>query len=295
MKIKTLDFITPTNKYIVKVDEKHLWNKFFKDHHYMDGTLPNGCIFYTLYILKDDKEILVSCLGVLFQITRKTKARRITRLVVLPEFQGLSISSTFLNTICEYYISEGIQEIFINTFHPRLGNFLSKSSLWNPSQNNLEAFETTKHEDELIISWGMSGLRDGVPMYRYKYINTFGASRPVYKLLYNPIKLITLRRQIREFKTRNEIDIVNNVIEVVNKLKIIEKDYKREIFILEKGYQYDSIEFLHSLSTDDKKHKESKKEHKKMFKGNKAKRLTKEQKEFLKKQKEDKNQLQEFF
>lgn len=182
----------PNIKMVVKEGEKEQWaSAGFHDHHYMTAnqsiidSLPRSCKFFTFYWVKDNEEILIGCLGVLNQISNKP-ARRITRLIVLPEFQGLGFSKIMLNNISELYRKEGIV-MYITTFHPRLGQFFENSSEWNPSTNNMESFKSLKEKD---LSKDIDGhpfkksLRDGVAMYRYHYVGNSD-----YTLEYNPLVL----------------------------------------------------------------------------------------------------------
>jgi len=160
MNIKFKSFNKPKLNIIVKEGEKHLW-KNFAEHHYMDHSLPKSCVFYTFYWVKDNEEILVGCTGVLFQIARNLTARRFTRLVVLPEYQGLGFGSLIINTIASYYKNEGIQRFYLSTFHPRLGEYMRNSDKWTPSNNNLTEFKT----NDKAATKAMKGLRDGIKMY----------------------------------------------------------------------------------------------------------------------------------
>jgi GNAT superfamily N-acetyltransferase len=66
----------------------------------LNGKLPNASICYGVY---DDKKI-VAFMGVLHQphgINKKIK--RVCRLVVLPDYQGVGIGTRFLKTIAEHY------------------------------------------------------------------------------------------------------------------------------------------------------------------------------------------------
>lgn len=60
---------------------------------------------------------------------------RIARLVILPEFQGLGISSSIMNVFGAMYKAKGI-EVTIRTVHPIVGGFLNKSNNWKELSTN---------------------------------------------------------------------------------------------------------------------------------------------------------------
>lgn len=175
----------------VKEGEKHLWSKFHP-YHYMTAnqdpktSFPNAAKIYTFYWLKDDTEILVGCLGVMFQIA-SYPAKRLTRVVVLPEFQGLGISSKMVNSISNFYTSHGFK-VYGATFHPRLGEFREKSKNWSSGHYNQRSFKlSTDHQEKT-----MTGLRDGQKMYRHFYSLSTN-----YTLKYDPVILATLQKEIK--------------------------------------------------------------------------------------------------
>jgi GNAT superfamily N-acetyltransferase len=204
-------FKKPKLEVIVKEGEKHLWSKFAV-HHYMDHNLPASSVFYTFYWIKDEQEILVGCCGVLFQIARNLKARRFTRVVVLPEYQGLGFGSKIINTIAAYYKHEGIQKFFLSTFHPRLGEYMRHSDKWEASNNNLKEFKT----NEKATEGAMKGLRDGVAMYRYSFV---GCEK--YSLRYNPIHILRIKTELKSMdKSTDEYKKLSEELRLISPEKI---------------------------------------------------------------------------
>ena len=195
MKIQTKSFKKPKQKLIVRVNERHLW-KYFHPHHYMTAykdpnkSLPSGAKFFTFYWLHDNQEILVGCLSVVFQISKKQQSKRLTRIVVLPEYQGLGFSSKMINAISEYYYSKGFM-IYYSSFHPRLGKYWETSKQWNAGMYNQREFKKTDmYGDKSVL-----GLRDGVKMYRYYY-----QPKRNYNLLIDALDLDEINKEIRELK-----------------------------------------------------------------------------------------------
>jgi len=166
---------------IVRKDEKHLWDRFAA-HHYMDHTLPRACGFFTFYAVIEQEEVLIGCLGVLMQIG-KIPGKRITRFVILPEYQGLGYSSRILNGISEYYLQSGYM-MYIVTFHPRLGEGLTRSDNWIETTNNQKSRNITT-EQATKINNSSNNLRAGQKMYRFKYLPITDDNRPTLDILIN--------------------------------------------------------------------------------------------------------------
>lgn len=269
--IKFKSFTKPEIKIIAKEGEKHLWDKF-APHHYMDHNLPQSCVFYTFYWIKDDEEILVGCLGVLFQIAKNLQAKRFTRIVVLPEYQGLGFASKMINTISKYYFDEGLQRMYLSTFHPRLGEYMTKSSNWASSFNNMKEFRTSEDADK----GAMKGLRDGVAMYRFNFI---GCAK--YNLLYNPIQITAHKKELRILQDQKRKE-TKEYKKLLAELKKLSPEPIKEIFEPEE-----------CLQVTNERHIKQKEEHKKLFNKNKRKVLTAEERKArkakLKESKEPKN------
>ena len=98
----------------------------FKKHHYLSGELANACHCYTACI--GDKP--VAFLGIIHRTGRDIKSYwGESRLVVLPEFQGLGIGKTMSETIGQEYLDRGFR-YFSKTSHPILGNYRNSSTKW---------------------------------------------------------------------------------------------------------------------------------------------------------------------
>ena len=92
----------------------------------MNGELPSAAICYGVY--DDDK--IIAFMGVLHQphgINKKIK--RVCRLVVLPDYQGVGIATRFLKIIAEHYTKQGY-DFSIVTSAKNLIYALNKSNDW---------------------------------------------------------------------------------------------------------------------------------------------------------------------
>ena len=254
----------------VKYNERHLW-KLFHPYHYMtadaeiDKSLPQGAAFFTFYLYTDGKEELFACIGVIPQVA-KVPARRFTRVVVLPEFQGMGLAGRCIDTLAEYYHKRGVK-IYSATFHPKLGEYRERSELWEASSMNLKAHKTSDNFENLGAH---SGLRDGVAMYRHGYASSMFP--PKFRLMYDILELTSLKSQRQKAEKGDKP-------ELTKKIRILEDQIKQ-------------IEYA-SLSDGISEHEaeEAKIQHKKMFK-TKRKKLTPEERRKLKdaKTREVKNQ-----
>lgn len=248
---------------IVKEGEKHLWKKF-APYHYMtankphDKTLPNGAKFFTFYWTNNNTEILVGCIGVMFQIA-SYPAKRLTRTIVLPEFQGLGISSKMINSISDFYTKQGFK-VYGATYHPRLGEYRENSKNWVAGHYNQREFKLSKDHNEK----SMAGLRDGEKMYRHYYTQTLN-----YDLLFDPIELHNLEKEIKTL----EKDITS---ENLDEYKTLRKKLNKIYSIIHKVLPPQKELSVGSLSDKDNK------KYKQQNKRNKRKVLTREERLKLK-------------
>lgn len=112
---------------ICRTQEKSLWN-VFKEHHYMSSELNGACHFYVMRL--HDTGELVGCFSTLSQMTGTKKwGWRVHRTVVLPDYQGLGISSRTLNFFGDYYHKQG-RFLSIRTSSIPMLNSLKNNPLW---------------------------------------------------------------------------------------------------------------------------------------------------------------------
>jgi GNAT superfamily N-acetyltransferase len=72
----------------------------------------------------------VAFIGVLHQPTRqRTPLKRVTRLVVLPDYQGIGIGRAFLDAVAEMYARDGF-EFEIKTSARNLVSSLKRDARW---------------------------------------------------------------------------------------------------------------------------------------------------------------------
>ena len=131
------------------------WN-IFKQHHYLTEDLNKAANNYV--VCWNDKPICF--IGILpFPGVGDEKTRRISRIVVLPDFQGLGLGKNILNYISSLYAKEK-NTMYIRTMSPALGIALSKDKNWIATSSNLKVPGQDSNGRKMIER----------PSYSYKYI-----------------------------------------------------------------------------------------------------------------------------
>lgn len=130
--------------------------KLFKQHHYLTEDLNKAATNYL--VLWNEQPICF--IGVLpFPGVGDEKTRRISRIVVLPDFQGLGLGKSILNYISSLYAkNESI--MYIRTMSPALGLALAKDNNWIATSSNLKIPGADSSGRKMIER----------PSYSYKYI-----------------------------------------------------------------------------------------------------------------------------
>ena len=105
----------------------------FKKHHYLT---PDANKSY-IYLLFEWNDIPVAISVVGRQIGRNTKkAYRLSRLVVLPDYQGLGIGSK-ISDFCAGIMKNEDAKYYIKTVNPALGEYNNKhTENWEPTAFN---------------------------------------------------------------------------------------------------------------------------------------------------------------
>jgi len=98
--------------------------EMFKRHHYLSGSLPPGCRCY-LTTWNDTPVNFCATLPVI----AKRNHRRFTRIVTLPDYQGLGIGMRSVAAVAELHRAEG-HRINVTSSHPALIRHCVRSPLW---------------------------------------------------------------------------------------------------------------------------------------------------------------------
>ena len=106
------------------------WHAFSK-HHYLSGNLHRGAQVY-VGLVADQPAVLTAILPFPHAVIKN--GRRISRTVVLPDYQGVGIGNKFVDQICSGLRAQGLQ-IFTTTSHPARVRALNKSPNWQLTRN----------------------------------------------------------------------------------------------------------------------------------------------------------------
>lgn len=102
---------------------QRVW-RLFARHHYLSGGLSRGA---TCYLARWEGQPVAFC-AVVAMIGR-SRHKRITRLVTLPDFQGLGIGTRLLDAVSEYYLAHGVR-VGITATHPAIVGYCRRSDRW---------------------------------------------------------------------------------------------------------------------------------------------------------------------
>ena len=121
----------PKIKLQVSRVEFDTWN-IFKKHHYLTESVNKGAKF----LLFEWNTKPVSIVAIL-NTPRKgmPNGMAISRIVVLPDFQGLGLGSKICNFIGGIFINEG-NKMYIKTVNPALGECFNKAENWRGTSMN---------------------------------------------------------------------------------------------------------------------------------------------------------------
>lgn len=140
------------------------WN-VFKQHHYLTHELNKAAKCYC--VTWNDKP--VAFIGILpFPHGSLKNAFRVSRLVVLPDFQGLGIGFKLLSYVSSLYVAEGMR-MYIKTSNPGLGEKLvSTPNLWR--ETSVSQKEYNENEIKKAANGNMWGMKSSKKFYSSEYI-----------------------------------------------------------------------------------------------------------------------------
>lgn len=172
----------PQIKLQVSRVEAKTWD-FFKKHHYLTEEVNKSCKFFLFEW--NEKPI-----GIVVVATNPSgtvrNSFRLSRTVVLPDYQGIGIGSRISEFICS--ITKGT--VFTKTVNPALGEYRNKSKNWKPTSKHLKTLKGQRKESGENV-WTTKTR----PSYCHEYI---GESINGYEDLLLPIN---------EMRSKNEITL----------------------------------------------------------------------------------------
>jgi len=149
----------------IKVDiytNKGYWDLFVK-YHYMSASLLVGSEQYVAFV---DGEPVAFC--AITHLVHNTifNGKRLHRLVVLPDYQGVGIGTRLLNFVAERYYAAGYR-MFARFSHPALVRSLEKDLRWRlvtnvsraPSHTVKQHMNKSDSDRRLTTGWEYIGTR----------------------------------------------------------------------------------------------------------------------------------------
>jgi len=147
------------------------WNLFSK-HHYLNNDMNIAAKCYVG--LWGNQEIvfsgnlsLPSRIPPLYEGDNRNKFRE-SRLVVLPDYQGMGIGTRFSDSIGEMFLNKGYR-YFSKTAHIRMGEYRQTSSLWRPTSTNLKSREKSQKQSKKDL-WHHMKLDTRRLCYSHEYV-----------------------------------------------------------------------------------------------------------------------------
>jgi len=149
--------------------ESSTWD-IFKKHHYMSEKVNKAYIH--LLFTWNNKPIAIAVVG--RQVGRGVGlAYRDSRIVVLPDFQGMGLGTSISNLLGGVFKSMGAR-YFTKTIHPALGEYRNNSSKWKPTAFNGKIRKPTKSDSNKYTSIKLRASYcheyDGKPLEGYSDI-----------------------------------------------------------------------------------------------------------------------------
>ena len=87
----------------------------FRQYHYLNGSLPSTARCYTA-VYRDKPIAFIAIVS----IRMKAKYYRVSRLVVLPDYQGIGVGKRLLNFLAELYTFQTKMPFYILTSNPQI-------------------------------------------------------------------------------------------------------------------------------------------------------------------------------
>jgi ABC-type lipoprotein export system ATPase subunit len=114
-----------------QVNIEVIWAKYeawsiFSKHHYLSNSLNKSAQIY-LGLIDDQPAVMIAMLPLVH--SKILNARRVSRIVTLPDYQGIGIGNKFMNIIAAGLKAQGL-ETYITSSHPALMRSLNKSPNW---------------------------------------------------------------------------------------------------------------------------------------------------------------------
>lgn len=161
--------------------------RLFEKHHYLNNTINKASkcfigVWNNQEVAFSANLCLPSKTPPLYINDTRIKFRE-SRLVVLPDFQGMGIGTRFSNAIGEIFLNNDYR-YFSKTAHIRMGEYRQKSDLWRPTATNLKSREKSQKCSKQE-AWHHLMLDTKRLCYSHEYL---GSTENKYRILYEDYK-----------------------------------------------------------------------------------------------------------
>lgn len=102
----------PKTDFFVRKCGREEWTKFSR-YHYLNNDLASACKCYGLY--DEQNKIVGFCAVMPFPHPKVKNMRRCSRLVILPDYQGIGLGVKFLTAVAELYKKDGFDFRIVTT------------------------------------------------------------------------------------------------------------------------------------------------------------------------------------
>lgn len=150
--------------------------------------------------------------------------KRISRLVILPDFQGLGVGTKFLDAICDIYVKRGFK-MYIRSSHIKLANHWSKSELWRPTARNGKKSDNSSHGT--IHNSKYNDYLVNRECYSYEYMGKEFAAKNHMEIVVDSIKNIDMnemRSYLSGMMKSNYLTIIHNGVKHESALNVLCKE-----------------------------------------------------------------------
>lgn len=134
---------TPNINLSVMRVEPSVWiNLGFYKHHYLTSNMNKSCKCF-LFMWNNEPVCFIGLLN----SPRKNSPNSlsISRIVTLPDFQGIGIARRCIEFVCGIAKSKGYVT-YIKTIHDQFGKYLERSENWSPTSYNGKIRNNTDYE-----------------------------------------------------------------------------------------------------------------------------------------------------
>ena len=154
-----------------------IW-QMFKPHHYLSGSLNRSSKCFVAN-WNGYPVAFVASLAFPSGSFKDKKAYRESRLVVLPDFQGIGIGNAVSETVAQYFIDRGYR-YFSKTANPRCGVHRDNSQLWKPTSHNHSKRNdylkdgVVRNKNQYTMSEDMQKIHSQRVCYSHEYVGIYG-------------------------------------------------------------------------------------------------------------------------